>query len=129
MYTPPHFREDDISLLHETIRTIAFGTLVTLGPDGLVASHVPMLLEADKGERGTVTGHLAKANIQAKSGPSDIEALAIFQGPDAYITPNWYATKKSMAKLCRPGIMSPSMSMDQSPSLKMQSVCVIKWPA
>ena len=99
MYTPPHFREDDISLLHETIRTIAFGTLVTLGPDGLVASHVPMLLEADKGERGTVTGHLAKANIQAKSGPSDIEALAIFQGPDAYITPNWYATKKEHGKV------------------------------
>ncbi|WP_323795106.1 FMN-binding negative transcriptional regulator [Nisaea sp.] len=99
MYTPPHFREDDIALLHETIRRIAFGTLVTLGPDGLVASHVPMLLDAEKGTHGTLTGHLAKANIQTKTEASNIEALAIFQGPDAYITPNWYATKQEHGKV------------------------------
>ena len=99
MYTPPHFREDDITVLHETIRRIAFGTLVTLGPDGLVASHVPMLLDTGKGERGTLTGHLAKANIQTKTESSDVEALAIFQGPDAYITPNWYATKQEHGKV------------------------------
>ncbi|WP_193171165.1 FMN-binding negative transcriptional regulator [Nisaea nitritireducens] len=99
MYTPPHFREDDIALLHETIRRIAFGTLVTLGPDGLVASHVPMLLDTSKGENGTLTGHLAKANIQTKTEASDIEALAIFQGPEAYITPNWYATKQEHGKV------------------------------
>ncbi|MEO9903945.1 FMN-binding negative transcriptional regulator [Nisaea sp.] len=99
MYTPPHFREDDVALLHETIRRIAFGTLVTLGPDGLVASHVPMLLDADKGERGTLTGHLAKANIQTRTEATEIEALAIFQGPEAYITPNWYATKQEHGKV------------------------------
>ncbi len=99
MYTPPHFREDDIELLHETIRRIAFGTLVTLGPDGLVASHVPMLLDTSKGERGSLTGHLAKANVQTKTEATDIEALAIFQGPEAYITPNWYATKQEHGKV------------------------------
>jgi len=99
MYTPPHFREDDIAVLHEAIRRIAFGTLVTLGPDGLVASHVPLLLDAEKGARGTLTGHLAKANIQTKTEASDIEALAIFQGPEAYITPNWYATKQEHGKV------------------------------
>lgn len=99
MYTPPHFREDDIALLHETIRRIAFGTLVTLGPDGLVGSHLPMLLDAEKGAHGTLTGHLAKANIQTKTEALDIEALAIFQGPEAYITPNWYATKQEHGKV------------------------------
>lgn len=99
MYTPPHFREDDLGLMHETIRRIALGTLVTLGPDGLIGSHVPMLLDPDKGEYGTLTGHLAKANLQAKGADASVEALVMFQGPEAYITPNWYATKQETHKV------------------------------
>lgn len=99
MYTPPHFRETDLGILHQTIRRIALGTLVTLGPDGLIGSHVPMLLDSDKGEYGTLIGHLAKANLQAKGAEPSVEALAMFQGPEAYITPSWYATKQESGKV------------------------------
>jgi transcriptional regulator len=99
MYVPPHFREQNLDVLHETIRRISLGTLVTLGPDGLIGSHVPMLLDPSKGEYGTLSGHLAKANLQAKGADADVEALAIFQGPEAYITPNWYATKQESGKV------------------------------
>lgn len=99
MYVPPHFREQNLDVLHATIRRIALGTLVTLGPDGLIGSHVPMLLDPTVGEFGTLTGHLAKANLQAKGADARVEALAIFQGPEAYITPNWYATKQETGKV------------------------------
>jgi len=99
MYVPPHFREQNLDVLHETIRQIALGTLVTLGPDGLIGSHVPMLLDPAKGEYGTLTGHLAKANLQAGAADAQVEALAIFLGPEAYITPNWYATKQETGKV------------------------------
>jgi transcriptional regulator len=99
MYVPPHFREQNLDVLHETIRRIALGTVVTLGPDGLIGSHVPMLLDPTKGEFGTLTGHLAKANLQAKGADESVEALAVFLGPEAYITPNWYATKQESGKV------------------------------
>ncbi|WP_420405510.1 FMN-binding negative transcriptional regulator [Nisaea sp.] len=99
MYVPPHFREHNLDVLHETIRRIALGTVVTLGHDGLIGSHVPMLLDESKGEFGTLSGHFAKANLQAKGPAQGGEALAMFLGPEAYITPNWYATKQESGKV------------------------------
>ncbi len=99
MYTPPAFREDRIEALHEAIRGAGLATLVTLTDQGLVASHVPLLLDPAPAPFGTLIGHLARPNPQAAGSPPAVEALAIFQGPDAYITPNWYPTKREGGKV------------------------------
>jgi transcriptional regulator len=99
MYVPSHFREDRVPQLHETMRSIAFGALVTLGQDGLVASHLPMLIDAEPAPFGTVTGHIARANPQWRSIKPEISALAIFTGPNSYISPAWYPTKQQTGKV------------------------------
>jgi transcriptional regulator len=99
VYVPSHFREDRVPLLHEAMRRIAFGALVTLGQDGLVASHVPLLIDAEPAPFGTVTGHIARANPQWRSIKPEISALAIFTGPNSYISPAWYPTKQQTGKV------------------------------
>ncbi|WP_026872812.1 FMN-binding negative transcriptional regulator [Inquilinus limosus] len=99
MYVPPAFREDRIEILHAAMREAGLATLVSLGADGLVASHVPMLLDEKAGPNGTLYGHLAKANPHAAGGAPGVEALAIFHGPEAYITPSWYETKRQTGKV------------------------------
>ena len=97
MYIPPLFKEDRIDVLHDAIRRTGLATLVTLTADGLIASHVPMLLDPDPAPYGTLIGHVARPNPQARGAIG--EALAIFQGPEAYITPSWYATKRATGKV------------------------------
>jgi len=91
------FKEDRIAVLHDAIRASALATLVTMTPDGLIASHVPLLLDPDPAPYGTLIGHLARPIPQARGAIG--EALAIFQGLDAYITPSWYATKRETGKV------------------------------
>ncbi|HEY2617870.1 MAG TPA: FMN-binding negative transcriptional regulator [Acetobacteraceae bacterium] len=99
MYIPPLHKEDRVDVLHDAIRRTGLATLVTLTDDGLVASHVPMLLDPDPAPFGTLLGHLARPNPQARGAAAGVQALAIFQGPDAYITPSWYATKRETGKV------------------------------
>ncbi len=99
MYLPPQFREDRVPVLHEAIRQAALGTLVTLAPDGLVASHIPMLIDPEPAPFGTLRGHLSRANPQWRDVTPGVQALAIFLGPDAYVTPAWYATKRQTGKV------------------------------
>jgi transcriptional regulator len=99
MYLPPQFREDDVPALHAAIRQIAFGTLVTLGPDGMIASHVPMLVDPEPAPYGTLLGHVARANPQWRNPVQDVDALAIFVGPNGYVTPSWYPTKRETGKV------------------------------
>jgi transcriptional regulator len=99
VYVPPLFKEDRIDILHDAIRAAGLVTLVTLMPDGLIASHVPVLLDPDPAPYGTLLGHVARPNPQAKGAVAGTEALVIFQGPDAYITPSWYETKRQTAKV------------------------------
>jgi len=97
MYLPTMFKEDRVERLHGFIRASGLATLVTQTPAGLIASHVPMLLDASPSPYGTLIGHVARPNPQARGALGD--ALAIFQGPDAYITPSWYATKRATGKV------------------------------
>jgi transcriptional regulator len=99
MYVPPQFREDRLPVLHDAIERSGLATLVTVGPNGLDASHVPMLLDRSAGPLGTLYGHIAKANDQWLRPTADSRVLAIFLGPDAYVTPSWYATKKLTGKV------------------------------
>lgn len=88
MYVPDHFREDRADVLHQAMQEIAFATLVT---PGLEANHLPMLW----GD-GVLRGHVARANPVWKNG--DSEALAIFLGPHAYVSPTWYPSKTETGK-------------------------------
>lgn len=97
MYVPAHFAEDCIPVLHDAIRASGLATLVTLTEDGLIASHVPLLLDPEPAPFGTLIGHLARPNPQSR--PPIGEALAIFQGPEGYITPSYYATKRETGKV------------------------------
>jgi transcriptional regulator len=97
MYLPTMFKEDRVEHLHGFIRASGLASLVTRTPDGLIASHVPMLLDTSPAPYGTLIGHLARPNPQGRGALG--EALAIFQGPDAYITPSWYATKRATGKV------------------------------
>ena len=98
MYVPPAFREDDLSALHGVIRQARLANLVTATAEGLIATPLPLFLVPDEGPHGTLYGHLARANPQWKQAPVG-PAMAIFAGPDAYITPSWYATKGEHGKV------------------------------
>ena len=98
MYIPPAFRDDDIESIRATIRGARLASLVTATAEGPVATPLPLFLDESEGEHGVLYGHVAKANPQWKLPPIG-DALAIFGGPDAYVTPSWYATKQETGKV------------------------------
>jgi transcriptional regulator len=95
VYLPPAFTEARPEVLVEHIERYDFGLLVSHGGAGLVASHIPFLIERD-GEQLHVQGHLARPNPQVADLRRGGEVLAIFHGPHAYISPNWYASGPSV---------------------------------
>lgn len=99
MYVPKHFSEPRIDVLHDAIRQHGLATLVSQTPDGLIASHVPLLLDPDPAPYGTLVGHLARANPHARLADPGAQTLAILQGPDGYITPAWYEAKAETGKV------------------------------
>jgi transcriptional regulator len=99
LYNPAQFKQEDVGALHAAIRENGFGTLVTLGAEGLEASHVPMLIDPAPAPYGTLIGHVSKANPQWRTARPDVPALAMFLGPNAYITPAWYPTKQENGKV------------------------------
>ena len=99
MYQPPHFREDRLEAQHALIQNNPLGLLVTAGGGGLIANPIPFMLHATASERGTLRAHLARANPQIQELFSVQECLIVFQGPQAYITPSWYATKRETGKV------------------------------
>ncbi|MFC3674824.1 FMN-binding negative transcriptional regulator [Ferrovibrio xuzhouensis] len=98
MYLPPHFRDDDIPGIHAAIRAARLCNLVTATADGLIATPLPMILDETEAPNGVLYGHVARANPQWKT-PVTGEAMAIFMGPDAYVSPSWYATKQETGKV------------------------------
>lgn len=99
LYVPANFKEDRVLVLHEAIRHAGLATLVTSGPDGLIASHVPMVLDPEPAPFGKLYGHISRGNPQWRNVAAEIEALAMFVGPNAYISPSWYATKRQTGKV------------------------------
>jgi transcriptional regulator len=89
MYLPPHFEETDPSQVYELIDKFPLAILVAQTEQGLVANHVPLMLQG----KHELLGHLALNNDLHQLLPSGKEILAIFRGEDAYISPNWYPTK------------------------------------
>ncbi len=98
MYVPPAFREDDLTALHGMMREARLANLVTATAQGLVATPLPLLIAPDEGPCGTLYGHVARANPQWKLPPAG-EAMALFMGPDAYVSPAWYSSKQESQKV------------------------------
>lgn len=99
MYIPAAFREDRTEVMLDLMAGCSVATVVTNSSDGLCASHVPVEVDPTAGEFGTVRFHLARANEQHKVLLAGGEALLIFQGPLAYLTPSWYPSKKETGKV------------------------------
>ena len=98
MYTPPAFRDDDRESLRATIRAARLANFVTATADGPLVTPLPLFLDESEDEHGVIYGHLAKANPQWRIPPVG-DGLAIFMGPDAYVTPAWYAIKEETGKV------------------------------
>jgi transcriptional regulator len=98
MYVPPTFREDDLAALHATMRDARLANLVTATVEGLISTPLPLFLAPDEGPYGTLYGHLARANPQWKLRPAG-DAMALFMGPDAYVSPSWYPSKQEHQKV------------------------------
>ena len=99
MYQPPHFVESRLAVQHALIREHSLGLLITAGPDGLQANYIPFLIDAEASERGTLRAHLARANPQLRELAAVTECLVVFQGPQHYISPSLYATKRETGKV------------------------------
>ncbi|AGL87838.1 negative transcriptional regulator, PaiB family [Pseudomonas sp. NFPP10] len=99
MYLPRAFVDEDLARLQQLILGSRLATLVTWGALGLQASHLPLLLDPGQGANGTLYGHLAKANPQCAELAAGAEALVIFTGEDAYVSPSFYPSKAEHGKV------------------------------
>ena len=99
MYRPSAFRQDDLAALHQEIAACGLATVVSQGSAGLQASHLPLLLAPEEGEFGTLYGHFARANPHWQALTGENQTLVICNGPDAYVTPAWYAGKAEHGKV------------------------------
>jgi transcriptional regulator len=99
MYVPGHFEETRGEVLRRLIGERPLGTLVTFGAAGLDANHVPFELDPEPAPLGTLRGHLARGNPQWRGFSPDVEALVVFHGPDAYVSPALYPSKRETGKV------------------------------
>lgn len=94
MYIPSSNRESDPAVMLDFIEAHPLGALVTAGPDGLFATHLPLAVHRARGPVATFEGHIARANPHHARALAPGEQLVLFTGPDAYITPSWYPSKR-----------------------------------
>ena len=102
MYVPAHFKPDDAAV-QELLRHMGAADLITSTPRGFLATMLPLLYDAPGsrtglGELGALVGHVARNNEQWRE-PAQGQALVIVRGPDAYVTPSWYATKREHGRV------------------------------
>lgn len=93
MYIPAHFLIQNPQDLHAILREHPLGALVTAGPDGLDANHIPFEFDPNQGAHGCLTAHVARANPVWQQCQDGADVLVIFRGNESYISPNWYPSK------------------------------------
>jgi transcriptional regulator len=98
MYLPPHFEQRDPAALRALMREHPLAALVSLGEGGLTADHVPLEFDATAGEHGTLFGHVARANPLWRVA-AGVPVMAVFSGPQAYVSPSWYPSKAATHKV------------------------------
>jgi len=94
MYTPTAFKLDDTAQQLQLMDQYPFATLIAQGPQGLMAMHLPVLLQRGR-DGGRLHAHIARNNGEFADCPDGTEVLVVFNGPHAYISPSWYPTKKT----------------------------------
>jgi transcriptional regulator len=99
MYIPEKFREERTEVLHRLMRAHPLATLIAVGEFGIMANHVPMEINPEPAPFGTLRGHIARANPLWKQYRPGSEVLTVFQGPQRYISPNLYATKRETGEV------------------------------
>jgi transcriptional regulator len=99
VYTPKAFEVEDLAILHAAMKQSELATLVTNTTRGLVATHLPLILDENKGEYGTLTGHISRANAQWRETDLEAEALIIFLGLETYVSPSWYPAKQETGRV------------------------------
>ncbi len=99
MYLPAYFRQDRPEVLHAFMRAHPLATLIVAGADGLTANLVPMEAGAEPAPHGTLRAHVARANPLWRALAQGAAALAVFQGPQGYVSPGWYPSKAEHAKV------------------------------
>jgi transcriptional regulator len=99
VYSPSQFQETRPEVLHEHMRQHPLAAIIAATAGGLQANHVPLILEPDRGELGTLQGHIARANSIWRDLAAGAEVLVIFQGASHYISPNWYPSKARDGKV------------------------------
>lgn len=99
MFVPSHFAEARIDVLHALVRARPFGVLVTVGPDGLRADHLPFELDAAPAPYGTLRAHVARGNPLWQDTDPTAGALVTFTGPDAYVAPSWSPSKHATERV------------------------------
>jgi len=97
MYLPSHFEQNDPTALHALMAAHPLATWVCVVNGEPVINHLPLHLDSNRGEHGTLIGHVARANPVWRSAPSS--SVVIFHGPQAYVTPSWYPTKREGGKV------------------------------
>ena len=98
MYTPAHFEETRIDVMHQLMQSHRLATLVHQSANGLEGNHIPLLIDSTRGANGTLVGHVARANPIWREAANQ-QMLVIFQGPQTYISPSWYVSKKQHGKV------------------------------
>ena len=99
MYIPKHHEQPDITAIHALIETYPLGAWVCLSPDGLLANHIPFILDKSRGKFGMLLGHVSRANPVWQQLQESEQSVVIFQGPQAYISPGWYPSKSIDGKV------------------------------
>jgi transcriptional regulator len=99
LYLPAYFEEKRADVLHGLMRARPLATLVAVCDSGIVANHIPVETLSEPAPYGLIRGHVARANPLWRTHRADSEALAIFQGPQAYISPSFYPSKKQTGEV------------------------------
>jgi transcriptional regulator len=98
MYIPKFNEENEVSILHTLIESKPLGTWAAIVDGDIVANHIPFLLHKNRGELGTLVGHVARANNVWQGFSTERDSLVIFQGDQSYMSPNWYPSKHEHGK-------------------------------
>lgn len=98
MYQPPLHREDRLDVQHDLIASHPLGLLISNCPEGILANSIPFLLQRPAGPFGTLHAHMARANPQWQTLDGQ-NVLVVFQGPQSYVSPSFYATKQETGKV------------------------------
>lgn len=99
MYQPQHFREERLEVLHGLVRSHPLGAVIVSSANGFEANHIPFLINPGQGPFGRLEAHIARANPLCALAEIGVPCIVLFQGPEHYITPAWYATKRETGKV------------------------------